>query len=537
MSLKNSRSADYRVNTLSCGDMYIIDADCNGHFINLEALVISAQEIKSTSNVIPLFISSNVTFSNDVAIQMDLLLEGNLIAGTSGVLNLVGNVNITDSLTIGKYLTVNKDAEILGNLVIDEKLCVNKLLTAKGGVDIIGDLNVDGGLTVVQDALFEANVIITGESTFGGNVTIGNLTAYTIHVHDLFGFSPINFRSPVLTQNPITLSGVLNFLRTTFGAKVQLMDGGDAEIHGGNVMITPIGAPSAGGGKVMVMDGGDVQVHGGNIMVTPMGASVNGGHLMVLDGGQVMVAGGNITVTNHSLTGQGSIEVLDEGTINLAGGDINVMQGGNINVIGGSIQIIDPMTMTQTTLSAEPIGLIALWPTAVAPLNYLLCQGQTLSTTTYSALFAVLGITFGMGGPGTFNLPDLRQRIPIGQNTLGAAPFNTIGGTGGALTTTLGVANMPAHNHGISDPGHSHSVNDPGHSHSIPNPAASVSSFNTHAITVSTGVMSITNTNSAGTGISINGAGTGISTLNNGSGTAFDTYPPILTLNYIIKYA
>jgi microcystin-dependent protein len=151
-------------------------------------------------------------------------------------------------------------------------------------------------------------------------------------------------------------------------------------------------------------------------------------------------------------------------------------------------------------------------------MGYFICQGQTLNISDHPTLFGILSFTFGTGGTGTFNLPDLRQRIPIGQNLLGTPPFTTIGSIGGSLTTTLGVANIPSHSHG---------VNDPGHVHQIPNqPATSVSTFTTYQYQTTTGIQT-TPTESSFTGISIQPTG---------GGASFDTYPPILVLNYIIKY-
>jgi microcystin-dependent protein len=165
-----------------------------------------------------------------------------------------------------------------------------------------------------------------------------------------------------------------------------------------------------------------------------------------------------------------------------------------------------------------PIGSMLIWPSSAPPMGYFICQGQTLNISDHPTLFGILSFTFGTGGTGTFNLPDLRQRIPIGQNLLGTPPFTTIGSIGGSLTTTLGVANIPSHSHG---------VNDPGHVHQIPNqPATSVSTFTTYQYQTTTGIQT-TPTESSFTGISIQPTG---------GGASFDTYPPILVLNYIIKY-
>lgn len=62
-----------------------------------------------------------------------------------------------------------------------------------------------------------------------------------------------------------------------------------------------------------------------------------------------------------------------------------------------------------------PTGSVLMWSTATAPTNYLLCNGSAVSRTTFSALFAVVGTTFGAGdGSTTFNLPNFQGLVPRG---------------------------------------------------------------------------------------------------------------------------
>ena len=72
-----------------------------------------------------------------------------------------------------------------------------------------------------------------------------------------------------------------------------------------------------------------------------------------------------------------------------------------------------------------PSGTIVAFGNATAPTGWLVCNDQAVNRTTYARLFAVLGTTFGTGdGSTTFNVPDLRDRVPLGigtnMNTLGA---------------------------------------------------------------------------------------------------------------------
>ncbi len=96
-----------------------------------------------------------------------------------------------------------------------------------------------------------------------------------------------------------------------------------------------------------------------------------------------------------------------------------------------------------------------------APTGWALCNGQTLSISQYSALFALLGTTYGGNGTTTFNLPDLQGRVPIHQgNGANLSPY-VIGQNGGTENVTLLSNQMPIHNHlvnvnkqngGASDP-------------------------------------------------------------------------------------
>lgn len=66
----------------------------------------------------------------------------------------------------------------------------------------------------------------------------------------------------------------------------------------------------------------------------------------------------------------------------------------------------------------EATGSIKSWPASSAPSGWLSCDWSAVSRTTYSALFAIIGSNFGPGdGSTTFNLPDLRGRVPLGIGT------------------------------------------------------------------------------------------------------------------------
>lgn len=103
-----------------------------------------------------------------------------------------------------------------------------------------------------------------------------------------------------------------------------------------------------------------------------------------------------------------------------------------------------------------PIGTILDYAGSSAPSYFLLCYGQAISRTTYAALFAVIGVTYGAGdSTTTFNLPDCRGRVVAGKDNMGGTSANrltnqsgglngdTLGDTGGAETGTIARTNLP----------------------------------------------------------------------------------------------
>lgn len=100
-------------------------------------------------------------------------------------------------------------------------------------------------------------------------------------------------------------------------------------------------------------------------------------------------------------------------------------------------------------LDSDPfLGEIAIVPyTMGVPTGWLPCNGQSLPTTGYAALYSLIGTTFGGNGTSTFNLPDLRGRVivGVGQGT-GLSNYN-LGNSGGVETVTLTSNQIPSHSH------------------------------------------------------------------------------------------
>lgn len=101
----------------------------------------------------------------------------------------------------------------------------------------------------------------------------------------------------------------------------------------------------------------------------------------------------------------------------------------------------------------EPlIGEIKMFPCNFAPKGWFTCEGQTLNISQYTALFSILGVTYGGDGRTTFKLPDLRGAFATQCTNLGGghpgATYN-YGQTGGNQNFTITSVNMPPHTHSI----------------------------------------------------------------------------------------
>ncbi|GAA6205124.1 MULTISPECIES: tail fiber protein [Thalassotalea] len=93
------------------------------------------------------------------------------------------------------------------------------------------------------------------------------------------------------------------------------------------------------------------------------------------------------------------------------------------------------------------LGTMCVFAGNFAPRGYALAQGQLLAISQNSALFSILGTTYGGDGRTTFGLPDTRGRSVIGAGNGPGLQNYALGQRGGAETHTLHLIQMPSHNH------------------------------------------------------------------------------------------
>lgn len=95
------------------------------------------------------------------------------------------------------------------------------------------------------------------------------------------------------------------------------------------------------------------------------------------------------------------------------------------------------------------LGSIILFAGNFAPRGWAFCDGSLLPISQNSALFAIIGTTYGGDGVQTFALPDLRGRAPIAPGAGPGLSNRNLGETGGAESTVLTANQLPAHTHAI----------------------------------------------------------------------------------------
>lgn len=266
--------------------------------------------------------------------------------------------------------------------------------------------------------------------------------------------------------------------------------------------------------------------------------------------------------------------------------------GGSRSTWGGKLN--QNWSKTDSVLGATvPLGLIQMFVGTSSPNAYWkVCDGQALNTYTYKDLHAIIsnnyggtafssGVTDQSGATTTFNIPDMRARVPVGYNTdanidisgtdatkLSTRNLNVKGGKENVVLTEAQLANHThnlgdtSHNHNITESAHGHSIDDHDitendHTHSYSDPtigeyqgmrydgSGSAQEYVTQNGGTTTGASSTSTVSVANhtigtntTGITINDASLSVSaTQGTGSDNAHENMAPFVVINYIILVA
>ncbi len=181
------------------------------------------------------------------------------------------------------------------------------------------------------------------------------------------------------------------------------------------------------------------------------------------------------------------------------------------------------------------LGEIKMFGGNFAPRGYAFCWGQVVSIAQNTALFSLLGTTYGGNGQTTFGLPDLRGRSPVGFGQGPGLSNVDLGQISGAASTTLTLNNLPAHTHVVTGTA------------SVAVPV--ITTEGTSMSPSNTSVLATTIDTTAGAEVKVYGAGPGTTTLapfnasvsgstnSVGISAPFDNYSPYLGVNFIIAMA
>jgi len=143
----------------------------------------------------------------------------------------------------------------------------------------------------------------------------------------------------------------------------------------------------------------------------------------------------------------------------------------------GSVTFVGNVNNSSGVPVGVPVGSVMDFAGSSAPSGWLLCYGQSLSTSTYASLFAVIGYTYG-GAGASFNTPDYRGTTLAGKDNMGGVSAGrigtvstdsgtivgtTLGSRGGSSTHTQSTGEMPFHAHTATstDAGHTHTYGTP----------------------------------------------------------------------------
>lgn len=186
---------------------------------------------------------------------------------------------------------------------------------------------------------------------------------------------------------------------------------------------------------------------------------------------------------------------------------------------------------TGTVSAVTPPGIVSQYMGSTAPSGYLLCNGQSVTTAAYSALFAVIGYTYG-GSGANFNLPNMQGRIPVGAGSITDPNSNsqtfTLAGTGGELSHKLTTAELASHTH-IQN-AHTH-IQDP-HTHTLTNTKLYVNNSALNEPVGGAGSTAYQWTSGATTATNQNTTATN---QNTGGDGYHNNLQPYIVVNYIIK--
>jgi microcystin-dependent protein len=184
-------------------------------------------------------------------------------------------------------------------------------------------------------------------------------------------------------------------------------------------------------------------------------------------------------------------------------------------------------------MSQPFLGMIILVPYTFAPRGWAFCDGQLLPIAQNTALFSLLGTTYGGNGQTTFALPDLRSRVPIGAGQGPGLSNYDLGQAGGAETVTLTVNQIPNHTHAVTLAGLAATANVKNAAGNQQSPVGNVPAIEAAGVTATYSNQAPDAAMAAGA-VSVSGTATASAV---GGGQPFGIIQPYVTVHYCIALA
>jgi microcystin-dependent protein len=170
-------------------------------------------------------------------------------------------------------------------------------------------------------------------------------------------------------------------------------------------------------------------------------------------GGSAIIQEGDLQTATGGL-GVGGSAIIQEGDLQTATGGLGVggsaiIQEGDLQTATGGLGVGGSATIGG---DVPYVGEFRYMFSSTPPAGWLLCDGSFKSESTYAALYALFGSTFGTPSGGNFLLPKFSGRVPQCSGSNGSAIVYAPGNAGGAESVTLSSAQsgMPAHAHSIN---------------------------------------------------------------------------------------
>jgi trimeric autotransporter adhesin len=327
------------------------------------------------------------------------------------------------------------NAMLAGSISNSNLLNSSLSVTAGGGLTGGGLVSLGGSTTLSIPAGGVTNSMLTNSSltvTAGGGLTGGGLVS-------LGGSTTLSIPAGGVTNSMLTNSSVTITAGTGLSGGGVVALGGSVTLDNTGVTNITTGAGLTGG---PITTTGTISIATGGVTNAMLAGSISNSNLLNpsvtvtagagLTGGGLVSLGGSTTlsipasgVTNAMIAGPVIETKGGTGQTSYTTGDTIYASATDtisklpIGSTGQVYTVIGGIPSWQTP-SAIPTGTLLDFAGTTAPTGFLLCNGASLSTTTFAALFSVTGYTYGGSGP-NFNVPDFRGRFARYADTMGTA--------------------------------------------------------------------------------------------------------------------